>query len=380
MPDDKIEVLDDFILDMDIETITLDDMDSSHLKENKPSKMESIETAPDMSMDDIKVEEPIADSFSSEPGGISEQNSMIEELSIPTDTDFTENELHLDEINQIEETPEPEMPIDQQEMIFEPVPDVSEETKKPQASKPAYDSEDDIITMNGNDLDKIIYGDSTPEAKIDDVVVVEEPIMPESGSTLDHMDTIEELIDTDTFDTGISIPMPEDTAAKPDTGEFNFDLSVIPDDAEIEEDEPIALSMDELNNIDISEGTVIEYPAAEIPGAGEMDGSKVPEEEEVSLSESKLEQMARSEKGKSVSMDELNEIQADITEPGIKDSKARMIDEKIASLSTDSKDELRYVLVYLDNLLEDLPEDKIKEFAKSEYYDLYVKILDKLGI
>ena len=59
---------------------------------------------------------------------------------------------------------------------------------------------------------------------------------------------------------------------------------------------------------------------------------------------------------------------------------AGVIDDKLESLSPETKEELKTVLKYLDNLLEELPEDKIKEFAKSEYYDLYVKILDKLGI
>jgi pilus assembly protein FimV len=385
MPDDKIEVLDDFVLDMDIETITLDDMDSSHPMDIKNTGLASLETTPDMSMDDIKVETPNEDAFSQE------QNSVMEELSIPTDNDFSGNELQLEEINQIEETPEPAMPIDQQEMIFEPsntgIEEFTPEVNIAASQVPSYNSDDDIISMDGSDLDKIIYyggGASTPEAKIDDVVVVEEPVMPESGAPIDHAEKLEDLIDTGSFDNmEISVPMPEDTisAEKPETSEFNFDLSVIPDVAEIEEDEPIALSMDELNNIDISEGTVIEFPSAEIPSTPDMESPmSIPEEEEISISESNLEQMAKTEKGKGVSLDELNDIQADITEPGNRDSRSKVIDEKLAALSSESKDELRSVLVYLDSLLEDLPENKIKEFAKSEYYDLYVKILDKLGI
>jgi len=38
------------------------------------------------------------------------------------------------------------------------------------------------------------------------------------------------------------------------------------------------------------------------------------------------------------------------------------------------------VIQYLDNLLADLPEEKIREFAQSEYYDLYTKIMQKLGL
>ncbi|GHV54701.1 hypothetical protein AGMMS49579_15820 [Spirochaetia bacterium] len=44
------------------------------------------------------------------------------------------------------------------------------------------------------------------------------------------------------------------------------------------------------------------------------------------------------------------------------------------------KQELKTVLSYMDRLLESLPEDKIEEFAKSEYFDTYKKLFKELGI
>ncbi|MDR2717758.1 MAG: hypothetical protein LBB89_06830 [Treponema sp.] len=44
------------------------------------------------------------------------------------------------------------------------------------------------------------------------------------------------------------------------------------------------------------------------------------------------------------------------------------------------KSELKSVLSYMDRLLESLPEDKIEEFAKSEYFDSYKKIFKELGL
>ncbi|AEF84527.1 conserved hypothetical protein [Treponema primitia ZAS-2] len=44
------------------------------------------------------------------------------------------------------------------------------------------------------------------------------------------------------------------------------------------------------------------------------------------------------------------------------------------------KTELRNVLVYMDKLLESLPEEKIEEFAQSEYFDTYKKLFVELGI
>jgi hypothetical protein len=42
--------------------------------------------------------------------------------------------------------------------------------------------------------------------------------------------------------------------------------------------------------------------------------------------------------------------------------------------------ELRTVLSYMDHLLESLPEEKIEEFARSEYFDTYKKLFKELGI
>ncbi|MDR0599814.1 MAG: MSCRAMM family adhesin SdrC [Treponema sp.] len=44
------------------------------------------------------------------------------------------------------------------------------------------------------------------------------------------------------------------------------------------------------------------------------------------------------------------------------------------------KRELKTVLSYMDRLLESLPEEKIEEFAKSEYFDTYKKLFEELGL
>jgi hypothetical protein len=56
--------------------------------------------------------------------------------------------------------------------------------------------------------------------------------------------------------------------------------------------------------------------------------------------------------------------------------------ESAASMDIPSKlkTELRNILSYMDQLLESLPEDKIEEFAKSEYFDSYKKLFKELGL
>ncbi|MDR2552015.1 MAG: hypothetical protein LBD31_02465 [Treponema sp.] len=56
---------------------------------------------------------------------------------------------------------------------------------------------------------------------------------------------------------------------------------------------------------------------------------------------------------------------------------AQMAAEEIPS---GLKQELKTVLSYMDQLLESLPEEKIEEFAKSEYFDTYKKLFEELGL
>lgn len=49
-------------------------------------------------------------------------------------------------------------------------------------------------------------------------------------------------------------------------------------------------------------------------------------------------------------------------------------------ISDDLKEEIKSVLLYMDKLLENLPETKIVEFAKSEEFSTYKKLFETLGI
>jgi pilus assembly protein FimV len=55
-------------------------------------------------------------------------------------------------------------------------------------------------------------------------------------------------------------------------------------------------------------------------------------------------------------------------------------DSEGEELPQNLRQEVRAVLSYMDQLLESLPESKIEEFAKSEYFDTYKKLFEELGI
>ncbi|MDR0452407.1 MAG: hypothetical protein LBH15_05140 [Treponema sp.] len=52
----------------------------------------------------------------------------------------------------------------------------------------------------------------------------------------------------------------------------------------------------------------------------------------------------------------------------------------LANVPEKIREELKTVLAYMDQLLESLPEEKIEEFAKSEYFDTYKKLFEDLGL
>jgi hypothetical protein len=54
--------------------------------------------------------------------------------------------------------------------------------------------------------------------------------------------------------------------------------------------------------------------------------------------------------------------------------------KKAFQIPTELKSELRNILSYMDQLLESLPENKIEEFAKSDYFDSYKKLFKELGL
>lgn len=68
------------------------------------------------------------------------------------------------------------------------------------------------------------------------------------------------------------------------------------------------------------------------------------------------------------------------------EARVKELEEQLATVSEDEgasdkeKEELRKLLAYLDDLLSKLPEKEIEKFSKTEYFELYGRVLDRLGI
>jgi len=282
-----------------------------------------------------------------------------------------------------------------------------------------FDSdEDEPITLSDEELDGILSEAPEEEApkQTDEVKLAE---LPDDGEitvadddnepialSADELDGI--LMDADEAPHEAESESPAADQAAPGNDFFDAD-----------EDEPIALSADELDGI-VATATVEEAPSdpqglAELPpddryaDVDHMDEGEAPVvlEEPVAPADDDDGPIA-------LSLDELDGIAADAhevtpeapmvalapldtgrDEPSLAENTekpatvfeedleaATLIheDEKASAAPTPDADELKSVMHYLDNLLGELPDDVIEKFAQSEYFKLYQKIMDKLGL
>jgi pilus assembly protein FimV len=300
-------------------------------------------------------------------------------------------------------------------------------------SQPAsfFDSdEDEPITLSDEELDGILS--TAPEEEMpaqseevalgdlpnDGVVEVEddEPI------ALSHEELDGILMDTEEQEPeSILTPAPQEGIADlpPDTG-LDESPSVAQNDFfDTDEDEPIALSADELDGI-VATATEEDAPVAEEPAPEAefpADSDEIPAIDERYAD---VDQMAATDDAEddgpiALSADELDGIVADahevtpeapmvglsphdtgVEEPSLADNTDKpatvfeedleastLIHEDAAAPAAEpapDTEELKSVMTYLDNLLGELPDDVIEKFAQSDYFKLYQKIMDKLGL
>ena len=76
--------------------------------------------------------------------------------------------------------------------------------------------------------------------------------------------------------------------------------------------------------------------------------------------------------------DKLEETEAVETEATPEETVVEEV--KTTNIPDDLKQDIKSVLSYMDQLLDNLPEDKIAEFARSEHFELYKKLFTELGL
>jgi hypothetical protein len=295
------------------------------------------------------------------------ENGVEPMTSPPEDTSYLEEDPLVEGDSLVEED------LDLSDAVIDE-PDLSEGVQDTPLEEPSLDS------LSLIDLETITEGGEKPGAD-DEAVVEEKPFfeditfedLPDSESPSEGMMDIENLDDAETIDLSIfeddfSLDNADGSEGSADAGSGDLSFEVLDEDADL----PVQQNLQD--NV-ISEDS---FEPISLDDDGEIDLVTFDEDLEQSLSgdmKIELEDLPPLELPSSGEDDE------NFSLPGSADT-ADAGDQTITITEVPPavRMELKDVLVYMDKLLESLPEEKINEFAQSEHYTTYRKLFEELGI
>ncbi len=113
---------------------------------------------------------------------------------------------------------------------------------------------------------------------------------------------------------------------------------------------------------------------------------EIPETQDIDISVKSIDENVDASNKESLSTEEKiidnavssNEDDINVNEDVVKGTSS--MEEKEDELPSNIKKDVKSVLSYMDQLLESLPEEKMKEFAESEYFEMYNRLFSELGI
>ena len=300
-----------------------------------------------------------------------------EDDTIALSKDEMDNILNTADIAQAEKTEEKESEKTEatQENLSEPEelsseePEFKEEPEATDETENLFGSADDVADISDEDIlsdddfameFESAQTENIEEPTLDDVDytnISKENDLPEEISVPKNDDILVESSPTDLLETKDS-----ENEGKNSSDSFDedpFELSAVePSISETLTDE----KLDYLSKTpEEAEQNVNPEEVLELPESEETENAKeneAAEEVETEKTEATQENISEPE-----------ELSSE--EPETKESK---------DISDDLKTEIKSVLSYMDQLLENLPENKIAEFAQSEQFDTYKKLFKELGL
>jgi hypothetical protein len=405
-------------------------LNAADFSEAETLSIDPLQSFDDGMLDMLSGEEDITHIDLSEPVASSE-NDDEEEIEI----DLTDLGINLDEIEANEEanamdlSPQPVMD-DSFNANFDILPEDNVPDGEIFATGDSFtqNSEDEsleeteIESFDGLDELQHISLDDEPliAAHEEDTSYLEEDPLAMQETELDDLAETENALDIslDAVDLDLNIDEPleenpvslEDTEEPFDASSLDFSEAIIDEPdlsagiTESPEQEPVLDDIsdedaaDEDISIELEEKYEFESPIEENPAAEEKNDSieekddsiaqVIPEGFEIvaeeapvpfdddleTLTEEDLvgpEDLSENVQEENPAPEAVKEDEADDDEP---------LAEEPLSIPSGLKSELKNVLSYMDHLLESLPEEKIEEFAKSEYFDSYKKLFKELGL
>ena len=411
MDSDSLNIIDDAVVDLEVETVAeypsleedsdedsdegsievnfadeevfdFHDNDSEEFNEIRENGVLPITSAPAPEDSAYLAEDPMAE-LSDNAGADSFMDDQDESFSVD---DLDTQDFSMD------------LPSDSDAALDMSI-DISENKPAETADEP-IDLSDAVIDEPDFSMD--IQDNPLEEPSLEDISInldlselgSEESISEELSS--EEMDTVE--LDDEEFE----IPKIDEEETELDENlEFSFageDFTEVEETesqgfAELEsggfltDEEESAVSIEDLDVLDVEDtsGELEELPlddfsSEEFP-AEEFPALEPITEEVIAIDDDILELEADAEEDV---LEELIEEDFPVPELPAKESASKPAPPPVMAETGDIpshlKKEIKAVLSYMDNLLEALPENKIEEFAKSEYYETYKKLFKDLGL
>ena len=300
-----------------------------------------------------------------------------EDDTIALSKDEMDNILNTADIAQAEKTEEKESEKTEatQENISEPEelsseePEFKEEPKTTDETENLFGSADDVADISDEDI--LSDDDFAMEFENAQTENIEEP-------TLDDVDYTNISKETD-LPEEISVPKNDDIlveSSPTDLLETKDSENEGKNSSDSFDEDPFELSAVEPSISETLTDEKLDY-LSKTPEEAEQN---VNPEEVLELPESEETENAKeNESAEEVETEKTEATQENISEPEELSSEEPETKES-KDISDDLKTEIKSVLSYMDQLLENLPENKIAEFAQSEQFDTYKKLFKELGL
>lgn len=311
--------------------------------EELPNEFVDTEVVPDSNpqLEDGAIEETFIEETSNEnvdlPNEIEETNDFAQDDSIPEETDFSESAAIEEDI--FDNTPVEEETISTEEF------DVTNDNET--LDEKIEENIGDELSSN-EELSFDYENESLEEPSFGDEIAVDEG--------------------TDDIPDEISVPKSDDILVETSNDDF---MDSVKDITEIEEE---SIPEAEASTDDVAFDTVDSILGDEAPVVEETEVPEEPVVEETAVSEEEI----------APDFNEVDDLDSNLSDSNIdylttKDEDGAA-EETNDTMNSDLKKDIKSVLLYMDQLLENLPEEKIVEFAKSDEFSTYKKLFTELGL
>lgn len=324
------------------------------------------------------------------------EESAVQEKTEDSFTDFTdtaeadtENSSSVEDLSKTQPAQQTEETVINEDKTLDGADTLTQGTTEESFSEPATIEEPDVVDESEH------FTDDEPFRAIteDEIVIPEEE--HDSGLSLDvESETLEEPdlndIDTMNIPQEISIPKVDDVG---ETEETSNEAKV--DDILVESSSTDLMNSVKESTLESTAEDTVE-PVEETSVSEEVeniedDGDKTEEEPAVTTNGSSdplfdeimAEEPSISETLSKESVDYLAEEEIIKDNLQTQENPSEESDEETpesTDIPSDLKSDIKSVLLYMDQLLENLPEEKIMEFAKSEQFVTYKKLFAELGL